>query len=1019
MFANHFSKSAARAPEIKEGDFASNRLKTSHINKWLSVLLCFIFVFSLVAIAVPQAVHAAGEGYSLDRVITWADGTTERVQIGNNGFIAINGVGRWFIGMVFTGGMPYGAWYSSANLALYDKELAYLESVGIRFVYVGWFPQFSSIQDEASAYGNLFDLFYKHKMMVLPLFSLKNSNCEFKDLANPNFSWARPGGGIDTAGDWATRWINIVSRYQNVVALIMESEINYPLPASQLSNLGCTNPVGQNYGALQAANYLSFIKGIFRSKTELPISTTLLGNSKMHPELMAATLATSDFLSFTDYALSITEMDQQLDLLSGWKNSVGKPTVGWWNIELNNGYPPNVNDFNVQYIESLFAHGAGIVTLFAANATRNPTWQFFDNNGNPVPKLVEIAKEIPRLQAPIYEKIVRLVATTSPPKVTSVNTSGVTTTSVVLSGNLDGIGTAATVNASFQWGTSSGSYSNETTVQAMSAPGGFTFALSSLTPGTTYYYRGKAAGDGTAYGNEKSFKTAVSAPVVITTATANLTDSSATLSGNLSNLGTASSVNISFQLGTNSGFYSNETTAQSMNSPGSFTFALGSLTPGATYYYRAKATGDGTVYGDEKTFRTSPISPSPPKITTNASGNLTNSSAVVSVNPEDMNASLQWPSRTSPISDIVTQPESASEVTTSEASKVNSTGATLNGNLSNLGTASSVNISFQWGTSSGSYSNETTVQAMSAPGGFTFALSSLTPGTTYYYRGKAAGDGTAYGNEKSFKTAVSAPVVITTATANLTDSSATLSGNLSNLGTASSVNISFQLGTNSGFYSNETTAQSMNSPGSFTFALGSLTPGATYYYRAKATGDGTVYGDEKTFRTSPISPSPPKITTNASGNLTNSSAVVSVNPEDMNASLQWPSRTSPISDIVTQPESASEVTTSEASKVNSTGATLNGNLSNLGTASSVNVSFQWGTSSGSYSNETTVQAMSAPGGFTFALSSLTPGATYYYRAKAAADGTAIGVEKNFKTPVSMPVVTANETSSANTAGGRR
>jgi len=96
------------------------------------------------------------------------------------------------------------------------------------------------------------------------------------------------------------------------------------------------------------------------------------------------------------------------------------------------------------------------------------------------------------------------------------------------------------------------------------------------------------------------------------------------------------------------------------------------------------------------------------------------------------------------------------------------------------------------------------------------------------------------------------------------------------------------------------------------------------------------------------------------------------------------------------------VTTSDATNIIATEAKLNGNLSDLGTASSVNVSFVWGTTSGGpYPNETAPQAMNTPGAFSFDLTGLTPG-TVYFQAKAVGDGTSYGVEKSFVIPVTFP-----------------
>jgi len=100
------------------------------------------------------------------------------------------------------------------------------------------------------------------------------------------------------------------------------------------------------------------------------------------------------------------------------------------------------------------------------------------------------------------------------------------------------------------------------------------------------------------------------------------------------------------------------------------------------------------------------------------------------------------------------------EVTTNDATNITTTGARLNGNLTSMGTATSVSVSFEWGTSPGVYPNTTTPEVVSATGTFFFDLSGLTPGYTYYFRAQAVGDSTAYGSENSFTT-TSVSVTIT------------------------------------------------------------------------------------------------------------------------------------------------------------------------------------------------------------------------------------------------------------------
>jgi len=96
-------------------------------------------------------------------------------------------------------------------------------------------------------------------------------------------------------------------------------------------------------------------------------------------------------------------------------------------------------------------------------------------------------------------------------------------------------------------------------------------------------------------------------PLSVTTNNAtNITTNSATLNGTLNNLGTAPTVYVSFEHGLTTA-YGQETTPQLMTTTGAFNFPLTSLLPNTTYHFRAKAVGDGTSYGLDKSFPTSQI----------------------------------------------------------------------------------------------------------------------------------------------------------------------------------------------------------------------------------------------------------------------------------------------------------------------------------------------------------------------------------------------------------------------------
>jgi phosphodiesterase/alkaline phosphatase D-like protein len=407
----------------------------------------------------------------------------------------------------------------------------------------------------------------------------------------------------------------------------------------------------------------------------------------------------------------------------------------------------------------------------------------------------------------------------------------------------------------------------------------------------------------------KSFTTLTTPPSVSTSSASNIATTSARLNGNLSSLGTADNVAVSFEWSTTSGGpYPHETDNQALTESGAFHFDLGSLDPATTYYCRAKARGHGDpVYGDEENFTTLTLPPS---------------------------------------------------VSTDNATNLATTSARLNGNLSSLGTATSVLVCFDWGTSPGGpYPNSTENQTRSTAESFHADLGSLTPGTIYYCRARADGDGDAvYGTEKSFTTLTKPPEVTTMQATGIAPTSATLNGNLDNLGTAASVHVSLEWGLTAG-YGNTTTPQTMTDNGTFSANVVGLSVGTTYHYRAKAVGDGDpVYGSDMVFTTPP----PPSVTTKTAGQVTTSSAQ------------------------------------------------LNGYLSSLGYASVVTVSFEWGTSSGSYPNETIGENVTSTGTFHFSLSGLIPGTTYYYQARANGGGLPVYGGGSSFTTLAAPTVTTDD-----------
>ena len=94
----------------------------------------------------------------------------------------------------------------------------------------------------------------------------------------------------------------------------------------------------------------------------------------------------------------------------------------------------------------------------------------------------------------------------------------------------------------------------------------------------------------------------------------------------------------------------------------------------------------------------------------------------------------------------------APRVTTIGAWPLGPTRAFFLGILDYMGSASSVEVYFQWGTTK-SYGSESDHQTLtSAPRSIFAFVSSLTPNTTYHLRAVAEGDGTSYGQDQVFRT---------------------------------------------------------------------------------------------------------------------------------------------------------------------------------------------------------------------------------------------------------------------------
>jgi phosphodiesterase/alkaline phosphatase D-like protein len=180
------------------------------------------------------------------------------------------------------------------------------------------------------------------------------------------------------------------------------------------------------------------------------------------------------------------------------------------------------------------------------------------------------------------------------------------------------------------------------------------------------------------------------------------------------------------------------------------------------------------------------------------------------------------------------------------ATEITAISASLNGDLESLGTDSTVEVSFEYGTTP-EFGHTTTAKVMDTTGAFSADISELLPGTIYYFRARATGSQSVHDDAITFSTAQE-PVVNLSQASNITTNGATLNGKLVSTGKATSVTVRFEYGTTPD-YGHQTTTQEMTSAGVFSVNVTDLEPGTTYHFRAVAVGEGTAYSPDATFST--------------------------------------------------------------------------------------------------------------------------------------------------------------------------
>ena len=417
------------------------------------------------------------------------------------------------------------------------------------------------------------------------------------------------------------------------------------------------------------------------------------------------------------------------------------------------------------------------------------------------------------------------------PTVITAAATDITISSATVGGDVTEDGNGVVTERGVVYSTTPNPTVESNKVVSGSGKGLFSSSLTALQDGVTYYVRAYAVNEkGTAYGEEKSFKTIeIVVPTVTTSSVMNISYTSATVGGIVTDDGGATVTERGLVYSTTPNPTTSNTKVSSGSGKGAFSSSLTALQDGVTYYVRAYAVNEkGTAYGEETSFTTKAI--------------------------------------TVPI------------VTTSSATNISFTSVTVGGTVTDDSGATVTERGVVYSTTPNPTTSNSKISSGSGKGAFTCNLTDLQDGTTYYVRAYAVNQkGTAYGEEKSFTTkAIVVPTIITSSATNISYTSATVGGNVTDDGGASIIERGIVYATSQNPTIDDSKLSNGSGLGAFSGNISELNENTTYYARAYAVNKkGIAYGEEISFATKAIVK--PSITTGSAKNISSTSATVDGN----------------------------------------------------------------------------------------------------------------------------------------------